>query len=152
MNANPEPSWLEGIEGEDARSLISSSAPLIRVVAGPGSGKTTCLKRRTERLVRGADVDGRTVFVGTFTRAIARELVEALSQDINISTLHSLAYGLLRKYPEARQGMRLRFLLEFEQGVLLYDIARSLEAPGTVHDRRREPEPANDFETLSGSV
>ena len=138
MKPSSEPPWLEGIKGQHARSLIGSDAPIIRVVAGPGSGKTTCLKRRTRRLVQGLNVDGDTVFVGTFTRAIAKELKEALSEEINISTLHSLAYGLLRKYPEACQGMSLRFLLEFEQTALLYDIASSLDAPGNVHDRRRE--------------
>ena len=57
--------WLRGIEGDAARDLIESKAPVIRVVAGPGSGKTTCLKRRTQRLVEGDDVDPESMFVGT---------------------------------------------------------------------------------------
>ena len=66
--------WLEGIEGKTAHELIESKAPVIRVVAGPGSGKTTCLKRRTERLILGDMIDSGKIYVGTFTRAIASEL------------------------------------------------------------------------------
>ena len=43
-----EPPWLEGIEGINARQLIESDAHVVRVIAGPGSGKTTCLKRRIQ--------------------------------------------------------------------------------------------------------
>ena len=114
--------WLEGIEGEAARELIESNAPVIRVVAGPGTGKTTCLKQRTRRLIEGDGVDPRKIYVGTFTRAIANELREELSSEIEVSTLHSLALKLLNEYPEACQGMFMRFLLNFEQDVMLYDI------------------------------
>ncbi len=136
--ANTEPTWLEGVEGEAARELIESNARLIRVVAEPGSGKTTCLKRRTQRLIEGEEIDPRTMFVGTFTRAIASELQEALGHDIKVSTLHSLAFELLRNYPTARQGMRLRFLLKFEQDALLYDIEDAFPPLGDIHERRKE--------------
>ena len=43
--------WLEGIEGEFLPKLIISESKVIRVVAGPGAGKTTGLKRRVMRLV-----------------------------------------------------------------------------------------------------
>ena len=114
--------WLIGIEGEEARELIESDAPVIRVIAGPGSGKTTCLKRRIQRLVQSDSVNPEQVFAGTFTRAIARELAEALGEKVRVSTLHSLAYEMLRKYPAARQGMELRFLLKYEEDTLLYDV------------------------------
>lgn len=118
-----EPPWFDGIEGDDARRLISSDEPLIRVVAGPGAGKTTCLKRRTQRLINGQGVPPDRVFVGTFTRAIAQDLRRELGEDIAVSTLHSLAYRLLRENPAACQGMRLRFLLKYEEDSMLYDIA-----------------------------
>ena len=44
--------WIRGIEGTTAHQLIESDAQVIRVLAGPGAGKTTCLKRRIQRLIQ----------------------------------------------------------------------------------------------------
>ena len=133
--SSPVP-WLEGIEGSAARELIESNDRVIRVVAGPGSGKTTCLKRRIQRLIQKDEVNPTTMFVGTFTRAIAKELREALGAEVQVSTLHSLAYELLRKHPAARQGMELRFLLKHEEDTLLYDVEDSAAQIGDLHKRR----------------
>lgn len=130
------PAWLEGIEGRAAQELIESDARVIRVVAGPGSGKTTCLKRRLQRLVEQQQISPEKIFAGTFTRAIARELREALGEDIMVSTLHSFAYELLRENPSACQGMRLRFLLRYEEDALLYDIEDAASGIGDIHKRR----------------
>lgn len=135
MNGSP---WLEGIEGEEAQTLIMSNAPVIRVVAGPGAGKTTCLKRRTQRLIEGDHVDPSSIFVGTFTRAIAKELSEELGTEIKVLTIHSLAYELLRENPAACQGMRLRFLLEYEEECMLYDIADDFPGLPRLSDRKSE--------------
>src|SRR4051812_22716559 len=126
------PAWLRGIEGEALPHLISSNAPYIRVVAGPGSGKTTGLKRRIHRLVAQDGVPLSRIFVGTFTRAIASELADALGKAVadssneelglRISTLHSHALLLVRSHPAARGGRALRFLLDFEKAVMLYDV------------------------------
>ena len=128
--------WLEGIEGYDAQTLIESDAQVVCVVAGPGSGKTTCLKCRIQRLVQGCGVAPKSIFVGTFTRAIAMELKEALGTKIEVSTLHSLAYKLLRKHPAACQGMRLRFLLKYEEDSMLYDIEDVASNIGNIYRRR----------------
>lgn len=133
--SDPAP-WLEGIEGNDAHGLIESNDKVIRVIAGPGSGKTTCLKRRIQRLAQKDEVDPTTMFVGTFTRAIAKELREALGTEVQVSTLHALAYELLRKYPVACQGMRLRFLLRYEEDALLHDVEEVAAAIGGIHKRR----------------
>ena len=131
--------WLEGVEGDDAREFIGSNEPVIRVVAGPGSGKTFCLERRTWRLVEGDGINQRKIFVGTFTRAMADELGKKLGRfdDIKISTLHSLAYKLLRDNPSACQGMKLRFLLKSERRVMLHDIKSDVSLP-SVNDCEKE--------------
>lgn len=130
--------WLDGIDGSAAHELIESNEKVIRVVAGPGSGKTTCLKRRIQRLVQGEKINPGTMFVGTFTRAIARELRDALGTEVRVSTLHSLAYDLLREHPAACQGMHLRFLLKYEEDILLYDIENVASHIGNIHERRKE--------------
>ena len=131
--------WLKGVEGDDAREFIESNEPVIRVVAGPGSGKTYCLERRTWRLVDGDGIDQKKVFVGTFTRAMAEELGKKLGRfgDIRISTLHSLAYKLLRDNPSACQGMKLRFLLKSERRVMLHDIKSEVSLP-SVYECEKE--------------
>lgn len=134
---NSRSEWLNGIEGQDARQLIESQSSVIRVVAGPGSGKTTCLKRRIQKLVQKDNIDLQKVFVGTFTRAISNELRDALDKSVKVSTIHSLAYTLLKDYPLACQGMQLRFLLKFEETVLLYDVKNTLSYPDTIHDLRK---------------
>ena len=115
--------WLDGIDGDAARLLISSDERVIRVVAGPGAGKTTCLKRRIRRLIESGKTHIDRIFVGTFTRAIANELRAELGEDIRVNTLHSFAYELLRQHPAARQGFELRFLVGYEQDAMLYDVA-----------------------------
>lgn len=129
------PPWLEGLEGPYLPALINSDKPVVRVVAGPGSGKTTGLKRRIRRLVDRDGVDPGRIFVGTFTRAIATDLRNELGEEIKVSTLHSLAYELLRDNPAACQGYELRFLLAYEEKCLLYDIAHEVTHLPDLRDR-----------------
>ncbi len=132
--------WLRGIEGESARELITSEVSLIRVVSGPGSGKTTCLKRRTQKLIEGDDVESKRIFVETFTRAVTQELKDTLGDDINVSTLHSLARSLIQKNLSPRTNQTLHFLLEFEQDSLLYDVKASgvFSHIGDIRELRKE--------------
>ena len=73
----PVPIWLDGVLGDWLPDLIMTDAPLVRVNAGPGSGKTTGLKRRVQRLILDKGVEPQRIFVGTFTRAITTELTES---------------------------------------------------------------------------
>jgi len=144
------PAWLDGIQGDTLLPLIVSDSHVIRVVAGPGSGKTTGLKRRVQRLVQGEGVPPGKIFVGTFTRAIAGELGSALgvsvisdelgtnenNEHVQVSTLHSHALRLVRSHPAARPGRSLRFLLGYEKEVMLYDIGEVL--PGFPKQRERQ--------------
>lgn len=128
----PEPRWLEGIRGDHARRLIESDARVIKVPAGPGAGKTTCLKKRVVRIVDTGLARRKEIFVGTFTRVITRSLQEAFARPLGapddgdnpvVATLHSHAARILRENPPAAQGRKFRFLLEHEERVMLYDIA-----------------------------
>ncbi len=141
--------WLEGIKGEQSRRLIGERRnAVIKVLAGPGAGKTTCLKRRVLRLVDTAKVRRAQIFVGTFTRVIAKTLHEAFikpqidadgeEDDPVVSTLHFHAARLLRENPDAVQGRGFRFLLAHEEKVLLYDIADKVAQFPTFADRSAE--------------
>jgi len=61
-NVPEQPRWLEGIKGEHGTRLIESDRRVIKVLAGPGAGKTTCLKRRVLRLVDTARVKRAQIF------------------------------------------------------------------------------------------
>lgn len=129
--------WLDRINGKDAKKLIETNFPVIRVIAGPGSGKTTCLERRTRRLIEKDKVDATKIFVGTFTRTITKEITSNLDSQINISTIHALAYKLLLKYPAARQGMHLRLLLDYETDVMLHDIKNKMPGIDTIYECKK---------------
>ena len=147
MQSKPDPRWLEGINGEHARTLIESDELVIKVPAGPGAGKTTCLKRRVMRLVDTGKAQRRDVFVGTFTRVITKSLQEAFARPIGdpndgddpvVATLHSHATKLLRDNPAAAQGREFRFMLDHEERVMLYDIASKVPNFPTHTDRAKE--------------
>ena len=142
--------WLDDVEGDALPELILSDAPVIRVIAGPGSGKTHGLKRRIRRLVERDGVNPNRIFVGTFTRAIAFELARELGTPVDyeeqestgggtaepvVSTLHSLALRMLKEHPVAVAGRRFRFLLGFEVATMLYDIGHELPELATQTDR-----------------
>ena len=149
MERESVPVWLEGIQGPYLPRFIESEAKVLRVVAGPGSGKTTGLKKRILRLIERDGVDPARIFVGTFTRAIVQDLVEelgdAVAQGIRVSTLHSLALGLLHDNPPARVGHRLRFLMAYEEQAMLYDVGLGL------HDDRRQADRERDLKRLQSS-
>lgn len=142
-----EPRWLEGISGEHSRRLILSDSRVIKVLAGPGAGKTTCLQKRVLRLVDTRVVTEKAkIFVGTFTRVIASSLRAAFvpkqgddPDDVPVvRTLHSHATHLLRDNPDAVHGRDFRFLLEHEETVMLYDIADRVPSFPTHGAREQE--------------
>ncbi|HEX6749894.1 MAG TPA: ATP-dependent helicase [Longimicrobium sp.] len=83
------------------------SAPQIRVVAGPGTGKSFAIGERVFHLLTNG-VDPKQIAVVSFTRAAARDLALRIEKylrdkgnnagsDVSVTTLHSLALRMLRK-------------------------------------------------------
>ncbi|MFH1560322.1 MAG: ATP-dependent helicase [Chloroflexota bacterium] len=136
----PTESWLKGIKGDALPKLIQSDAPVIRVVAGPGSGKTLAIQRRTWRLIEGAEVSPSRIFVGAFSREIVKQLaasVAAISSDMEISTLHSLALRLLKDNPVAVGDRKLRILLDYEKAPMLYDVGHATSYSDNQNGRKK---------------
>jgi len=99
--ASPPDRLLSGLTGAQ-RAAVTSEAPLLCVMAGAGSGKTTVLTRRVAWRVADGGIDPEHTVVVTFTRKAALELRERLERlgvtGVTASTFHGAAYGELRRH------------------------------------------------------
>jgi DNA helicase-2/ATP-dependent DNA helicase PcrA len=92
--------WDDDIEGP-AYEIAASDDRRLRVLAGPGTGKTFALRHLVMRLLE-QNHDPRRILVATFTRTAARDLQSELAnlgvpgcEEINAATLHSFCFGVL---------------------------------------------------------
>ncbi len=94
--------WDDGLQGP-AYNIAATSERRLRVVAGPGTGKSFALKRRVARLLEQGQDPGRVLAV-TFTRNAAASLVDDLHDltvpgcdKVRVLTLHSYCFRLLNR-------------------------------------------------------
>ncbi len=122
-------SWRDGIEGATLRIAQTEHSPL-RVLAGPGTGKTFALMRRILRLIQ-AGVAPRRILVSTFTRTAAKDLERELGRlgapgvdDVRAGTLHAVCFSILSQAAVlAITGRTPRPLMDFETRFLLQDLS-----------------------------
>ncbi len=127
--------WNDGLTGAALAIAAATQSPL-RVMAGPGTGKSFALKRRVARLLE-EGVKPSQILAVTFTRNAARALVNDIrdlnivgSQQINAGTLHSFCFGLLSRNDVLEiSGRATRPLLTFKSSGIL-----RFEAEGLLHD------------------
>lgn len=120
--------WDEGLDGAARRIAELDHSP-IRVLAGPGTGKTFALMRRLARLLHDGTSPNR-MLVSTFTRTAARDLARELARLgagganlVQAGTLHSFCFGLLSRQDVLELTGRIpRPLLRFEERFLLADL------------------------------
>lgn len=120
---DPRP-WLRGIKGDQVLPLINADAPVIRVAAGPGTGKTFGLSRRVVRLIHpdGDGVSPTQVLVVAFNRVIAQDLNSSIAPQLagigldgpRVSTVHALCHSAIVD--------ERRMLLPSEREAMLYDV------------------------------
>ena len=101
INADLKKELLLGLDPTQ-QSAITSTAPLLAVIAGAGSGKTGVLTRRVAYRCLTESADASHVAVLTFTRQAATELRRrlralGLRDTIIAGTFHSVALALLRQ-------------------------------------------------------
>jgi DNA helicase II / ATP-dependent DNA helicase PcrA len=123
--------WNEGLDAAGPAYRIASSVnERIRVVAGPGAGKSFAMKRRVARLLE-EGIEAGQILPVTFTRVAAEDLHRELvgmgvegCEDIEGVTLHSLAMRILmRQHVLEATGRTPRPLNEFEIKSLLADMS-----------------------------
>lgn len=125
--------WHTGIDPASvAYAIASASEPRIRVIAGPGTGKSFAMKRRVARLLE-EGVSPKQLLAVTFTRVAAEDLHRELQklgvpgcEELEGQTLHSLAMRILsRKHVLEAVGRTPRSLNTFETKALICDIAEA---------------------------
>ena len=123
--------WDTGLDAASvAYGIAAAPEPRIRVIAGPGTGKSFAMKRRVARLLE-SGVSPKELLAVTFTRVAAEDLHRELQklgvpgcEELEGQTLHSLAMRILsRKHVLEAVGRSPRPLNSFEVKALLCDIA-----------------------------
>jgi len=128
--------WQDGLTGSALQIAGTNDTPL-RVMAGPGTGKSFAMKRRVARLLEDGQSPSRILAI-TFTRNAASSLVKELHnlniancEKIKACTLHSFCFKTLRREDVFyHTNRRPRFIttfnkagsLQFEGGVMLDDL------------------------------
>lgn len=122
--------WSEDLDpSTEAYAIAASSSGRLRVLAGPGTGKSFAMKRRVARILE-SGVSPRTILPVTFTRVAAEDLHRELVQlnvpgctDLNGRTLHSFGLRvLMRHHALTATGRIARPLNRFELEALLNDL------------------------------
>jgi len=127
-------SWNDGLTGK-ALVIAGTNTKYLRIMAGPGTGKTFAMKRRIARLLE-QDVNPQRILVVTFTRVASAALVRELgdldipgSDKIRAGTLHSFCFRLLNQHEVFDFSGRVpRPLVAFSKsGVMQFEAAPMLE-------------------------
>ena len=121
--------WNTGLVGPYLNIAAYPGTPL-RVMAGPGTGKTFALMRRIARLLESGVLPS-SILAVTFTRTAANDLVYQLkllgtpgADQVTASTLHSLCFALLRRNAVFQATNRVaRPLIRFEEDCMVTDLA-----------------------------
>lgn len=137
--------WNEGVRGTQVLPLINLDAKIIRVEAGPGTGKTFGLVRRVQRILHpdGLGVAGGEVLVVAFNRVIATQLktdiaarlAESLHEgDPIIRTVHALCLEVV--------ATPLRILLPHEREAMIYDVRTEFPEVAALYKNFKKTEQA----------
>ncbi len=126
--------WQDGLAGIALEIAKSTDSP-IRVMAGPGTGKSYAMKRRLMRLLA-EGASPKRILVVTFTRTAAADLVKDIEglgvegcSAIWAGTLHSYCFSVLTKrYVLAVTHRVPRPLVTFpDKGILQFEAAPLLQ-------------------------
>ena len=137
--------WNQGVNGTQVLPLINDNAPVIRVEAGPGTGKTYGLVRRVQRILhpQGLGVKGDRIAVVAFNRVIAKKLSEDVEEMLKTSP-HSGSPVIRTVHGFCLQIIRgdIRILLPHERDAMLYDLLHEHPALRAAFPKRKDIEQA----------
>ena len=106
--------------------FIESESKWVRVLAGPGTGKSYNLKERLKYLVNTKGIKPEKILVLTFTSVAVEDLKQDIKKlglgNIKVSTLHAHAIAML-----LRKGKKIRLMLDFEVDTMLRDLELEID-------------------------
>ena len=92
---------------ESQRRAIEADLGPVLVLAGPGAGKTYCLKERIRFLIEHHGLDPRRICAFTFTNKAAEEIASRIQRDLGQAgehvrrgTIHAFCAEILREFSE----------------------------------------------------
>src|SRR5688572_29437594 len=127
------PHWDDDLTGI-ALNIASTDESPLRVLAGPGTGKTYAMKRRVMRLLQ-QEVEPRRILACTFTRTAARDIAKEIAglgvegaEKVWAGTLHGLCFSILQRQEVLQATGRVaRPLTQTEVRFLLQDLQADFE-------------------------
>lgn len=105
-------SFLHEFNDEQKKAIISNRKKIL-CIAGAGSGKTTCLTKRIEFLVKYRGVNSKKILAVTFTRKAREEMqnrLGVLNIETSVETFNSFSEKILRKNTFAIYGRPMNIL------------------------------------------
>ncbi|MGA8248371.1 MAG: UvrD-helicase domain-containing protein, partial [Nocardioides sp.] len=122
------------LDADQQRVVDHPGGPLL-VLAGPGTGKTTTLVEAIAERIEGRGVDPSQILALTFSRKAAESLRDRVTARVGrttgsaiCSTIHSFAYGLIRRYaPRELYRAPIRLLSAPEQDVVVRELLQRHE-------------------------
>ena len=138
-------SWNTNLTGTHLQ-IAQSTSPRLRVMAGPGTGKSFAMKRRIARLIEVDNVAPDRILAATFTRTAAADLKRELHEmdilgceNIRAGTVHAFCFhlllsnevfGFLGRVPRGLLSFNKSKIYRFEAEPLIEDVG-GLENFGT---------------------
>ena len=130
---------------EEQRNAVMDIYGPVMIIAGPGSGKTTCLVARTVYMLNNG-INPENILLFTFTRKAANEIKVRLygligkeANKISIGTYHSICNSILKKYYRY-VGLDNNFVIydDEDSKKLVKNIISNLKTDITVNDAYNE--------------
>jgi superfamily I DNA/RNA helicase/RecB family exonuclease len=120
---------------DDQRRVVDHESGPLLVLAGPGTGKTTTLVEAIVDRIERRGADPAQVLALTFSRKAAEQLRDRVTARLGrttgsamCSTIHSFAYGLIRRYaPRELYRAPIRLLSAPEQDVVVRELLQRHE-------------------------
>lgn len=119
---------------ESQRKAVMSNSRYLRIIAGPGTGKTRILITRISYLINTLGIHPKRILALSFSRKSTNDIRVKLNsllnnnyQDVHISTIHSLCLSIIRQDHNLLQLPKDFLVLdEYEQEVIIKSAIKEL--------------------------
>lgn len=110
--------------------IVKETKGIIRVISGPGTGKSTTCVHYVAELIDSQKASGEDILAVTFTNKAAKQLKERVVKIVGssptVSTIHSFCTSILRKNPPLGYSENFTILDEGGQFITIGHLVRGL--------------------------